>query len=62
MAKIHVIISKRTVVVETFGFAGDACLKATEKLKRALGGTSIEQRPTDEMWATPEADTSTEVQ
>lgn len=52
MESIRVTIKNGAVKIETSGFAGPACQKATERLSKALG-KSVKDTPTAEMYQTP---------
>ncbi len=53
MSKVIAVINKKTgaVTIKAEGFVGDACLKATEKLREDFGITAEPER-TDEFYAT----------
>ena len=55
MPKVIAVINKRTgaVTIKAEGFTGDACLKATERLRDGLGITAEPER-TDAFYATEE--------
>lgn len=52
MSKVIAVINKKTgaITIKTEGFSGEACLKATEKLREGLG-IDAEPEKTDEYYA-----------
>ena len=50
--RIKVTVKNGIAKIETSGFAGSACQKATERLSKALG-TSVQDTPTAEMFTVP---------